>query len=160
MSTSAAKAFGGSVSDVVVTLSPYGSAPREGVERKVSWEGVEVMVHTIKGDEYEFRLGSNGGHEAWLQGIVELMDYGSVQDVRDGEVCWGPFVELILAEPEDSILTKAAAKLLRDFVEHLDAAQSLARSMGDFEGQRWINRYHRWMRSFEMAAKGGAVHLH
>lgn len=97
------------------------------------------------GETHGFRAGSYSGYSAWCNVLA------TVAPPDDPAA----FLELVeFSDCEGAMGPAVARKLHDDFTRHLDRAATVMTDTWDLE------RYMHWMRAFELAADGGAVHFH
>ena len=111
-------------------------------------EGVAAGLYAFT-DSFRFRAGSYGGYNAWRSQLAEL---GGVTE-KNGLDKGKPFAELVWFSDCGGIIGPVvAAKLLKDFQEHLPQAEKI--------GSYFLENYKNWLKAFEFAADGGAVDFH
>ena len=121
-------------------------------------EGLDCESDYIGDAKLSFCAGSYGGYSQWREWLARVAGYPSINDIWDGKVPSGPFVELInFSDCEGTIGPVVAAKLAKDFADFDEKARADDHSP---DPTFYYERYKLWRQAFEIAAMNGAVDLH
>lgn len=119
-------------------------------------EGIESAAYYLAEDEAVVMGMSYGGYNTWRRMLSRMVGFG-VEDVWDGRVTEGPFVELInFSDCEGVIGPVVCAKLLKDFEENEDMARQ-------YDDERFYKVYLGFLNGLRLACSGtgiGALYFH
>ncbi len=115
---------------------------------------------TERSEEHEFRAGSYSGYNQWREWLAQFAHGvpASVLWKSWSKFQGKPFVELIdFTDCDGRIGATVAAKLAADFKTHADRAKEFAATLGEGEGEYFLEVYADFTTALELAARNGAL---
>lgn len=111
--------------------------------------GLDEDAVYAENNSFSFRAGSYSGYNNWR---------GKLEEFAEEHLFGGEFDELInFSDCDGTIGPFVSAKLHNDFKVNLAKAEEFSNTLdGDWK-EYFMEKYHDWMKAFEMASDNGAV---